>query len=328
MSPLPSLALYIHFPWCVQKCPYCDFNSHAVREAIDEAAYIDALLADLEQDLPLTGGRALDSLFMGGGTPSLFSPAALNRLLEGLRSRLTLAPDVESNEILVRFSAYDNDPSKLDEFSKQIAPLILSGPPGVAVTGGRPRKRGVITYWPTLVPKDEVIARVLVYDNGKLIKETEVPSVSGLEEPYHKNVSANEQRSSEKGEVKIPLIQPAEVEVRFYDLCLARSGDKGDTANIGVLARSKEIYDFLVKNLTADFMKFMFKEICKGRVIRYELPNILALNFLLEHSLDGGGTRSLKLDAQGKTYAQAFLNQRIRVPKSLLKGLDVKFKEI
>jgi hypothetical protein len=240
----------------------------------------------------------------------------------------TLAPDVESNEILVRFSAYDNDPSKLDEFSKQIAPLILSGPPGVAVTGGRPRKRGVITYWPTLVPKDEVIARVLVYDNGKLIKETEVPSVSGLEEPYHKNVSANEQRSSEKGEVKIPLIQPAEVEVRFYDLCLARSGDKGDTANIGVLARSKEIYDFLVKNLTADFMKFMFKEICKGRVIRYELPNILALNFLLEHSLDGGGTRSLKLDAQGKTYAQAFLNQRIRVPKSLLKGLDVKFKEI
>lgn len=240
----------------------------------------------------------------------------------------TLAPDVESNEILIRYSAYDNDPSKLEEFSKQIAPLILSGPPGVAVTGGRPRIKGVITYWPTLVPKSEINSRVLVYEDGELSNEIEVPSVTGMEMEYKKQVSKNAQISAESGEVSIPLIQPAEAEVRFYDLCLARSGDKGDTANIGVLARSKEIYDFLVKNLTADYMKYLFKEICKGKVIRYELPNILGLNFLLEHSLDGGGTRSLKLDAQGKSYAQAFLNQRIRVPKSLLKGLDVKFKEI
>lgn len=240
----------------------------------------------------------------------------------------TLAPDNEANEILIRFSAYDNDEKKLEEFSKQIAPLILSSPPGVAVTGGRPRVHNVITYWPTLVPKSEIVATVSFFENGKFLGKKEIPSITGFEEEYSRKESERVQISASQGSVKLPLIQPAEAEVRFYDLCLARSGDKGDTANIGVLARTKDIYEFLVKNLTADYMKFLFKEICKGRVIRYELPNILALNFLLEHSLDGGGTRSLKLDAQGKTYAQAFLNQRIRVPKNLLKGLDVKFREI
>lgn len=238
-----------------------------------------------------------------------------------------LAPDVESNEVLIRYSAYDNDKSKLEEFSKQIAPLILSGPPGVAVTGGRPRVRNVITYWPTLVPKSVIVSRVLLYDKDKLSDQVEVPSVTGLEADYTQRKSESEQISSAKGSVKLPLIPDSEVEVRFYDLCLARSGDKGDTANIGVLARNKEIYDFLVKTLTADYMKWMFKEICKGKVIRYELPNILGLNFLLEHSLDGGGTRSLKLDAQGKTFAQAFLNQRIRVSRKLLVGLDQQFSK-
>ena len=93
-APIP-LALYVHIPWCARKCPYCDFNSHEAREPLPERAYVDALLADLEQDLPRVWGRRIDSLFIGGGTPSLFSAEALDRLLSGLRARLPLRPDLE-----------------------------------------------------------------------------------------------------------------------------------------------------------------------------------------------------------------------------------------
>lgn len=92
---LPPLSLYIHLPWCVAKCPYCDFNSHALEGVLPEAAYIDALLADLELELPRTWGRAVHSVFLGGGTPSLFSAGAIDRLLSGIRARLKLAPDAE-----------------------------------------------------------------------------------------------------------------------------------------------------------------------------------------------------------------------------------------
>ncbi len=94
-SVLPPLSLYIHIPWCVRKCPYCDFNSHAVKGELPEAAYVDALLRDLELDLPRVWGRTVESIFIGGGTPSLFSPAAIDRLLAGIRSRLPLKPGLE-----------------------------------------------------------------------------------------------------------------------------------------------------------------------------------------------------------------------------------------
>jgi len=91
----PPLTLYIHIPWCVRKCPYCDFNSHEVKEAIPEQAYVDALIADLEQDLPLVWGRTVEAIFIGGGTPSLFSPASIDRLLGAVRARVPLRPDAE-----------------------------------------------------------------------------------------------------------------------------------------------------------------------------------------------------------------------------------------
>ena len=93
--PLPPLALYVHIPWCVRKCPYCDFNSHAVRGALDQTGYIDALLADLEMDLKLAAGRALHSIFIGGGTPSLFAPAEIGRLLTGIESRMDCSESIE-----------------------------------------------------------------------------------------------------------------------------------------------------------------------------------------------------------------------------------------
>ena len=91
----PPLSLYVHFPWCERKCPYCDFNSHAVRDELPEQAYIDALLKDLEQELPAVWGRTVHSVFLGGGTPSLFSPEAIDRLLSGVRARLPLHPQAE-----------------------------------------------------------------------------------------------------------------------------------------------------------------------------------------------------------------------------------------
>jgi oxygen-independent coproporphyrinogen-3 oxidase len=91
----PPLSLYIHIPWCVRKCPYCDFNSHEARDNIPEAAYIDALIADLEQDLPAVWGRTVETVFFGGGTPSLFSPEGIDRLLADVRARIPLKPDAE-----------------------------------------------------------------------------------------------------------------------------------------------------------------------------------------------------------------------------------------
>ncbi|UUQ62695.1 radical SAM family heme chaperone HemW [Pseudomonas fuscovaginae UPB0736] len=95
LPQLPPLALYIHIPWCVRKCPYCDFNSHAASPELPEDEYVDALLADLEQDLPAAYGRELSSIFFGGGTPSLFSPQALGRLLKGVEARIPFADDIE-----------------------------------------------------------------------------------------------------------------------------------------------------------------------------------------------------------------------------------------
>ena len=91
----PPLALYAHFPWCVQKCPYCDFNSYTLKEQLPEERYIDTLLRDLDAQLPAVAGRRFVSVFLGGGTPSLFSPAAIARLLDRVRGSPGLAEDAE-----------------------------------------------------------------------------------------------------------------------------------------------------------------------------------------------------------------------------------------
>ena len=91
----PPLALYIHVPWCVRKCPYCDFNSHEAKGELPEAGYIAALIADLESALPLVWGRQVASIFFGGGTPSLLSAAGVDRLLAEVRARLPWQPGAE-----------------------------------------------------------------------------------------------------------------------------------------------------------------------------------------------------------------------------------------
>lgn len=104
LTALPPLSLYVHFPWCEKKCPYCDFNSHQIKDAgkggkalqgFDEARYIRALIADLETELPRIWGRQVHSIFIGGGTPSLLSAAGMNELLSAIRARVNLEPDCE-----------------------------------------------------------------------------------------------------------------------------------------------------------------------------------------------------------------------------------------
>ena len=95
LAQLPPLSLYVHIPWCLRKCPYCDFNSHEKRGELPEAEYVEALVADLEASLPKVWGRRVHTIFIGGGTPSLFTPEAIERLLTGIRTRIPVDPEAE-----------------------------------------------------------------------------------------------------------------------------------------------------------------------------------------------------------------------------------------
>ena len=113
------------------------------------------------------------------------------------------------------------------------------------------------------------------------------------------------------------------MKVQLLKLAHARSGDKGDTANVGLIALRDEIYPILVREVTAERVKQHFKGICKGDVDRFELPNLGALNFLLHESLDGGGTLSLMTDAQGKTFSTALLRMEIDLSDDETRQLEL-----
>ncbi|UCG62387.1 MAG: DUF1446 domain-containing protein [Candidatus Zixiibacteriota bacterium] len=225
----------------------------------------------------------------------------------------------DSNEILLRFAVRDKSLEKVKDFGKALSTLILSGPAGMAVTtGGRPKPSLVVTYWPALMHRGRVKAKVLVIDSGgdedfyEILFPVRVRSVQELplRKPKSKRVKAKATGRS--------------VKVKLGEICYARSGDKGDTCNIGVLARSPQIYEWMIDNLTAEKVKGFFKGITQGKVVRFELENLHGMNFLLEETLGGGGTRSLMIDPQGKTLAQALLQMEVKVPQTLLKNKPVK----
>jgi hypothetical protein len=222
----------------------------------------------------------------------------------------------EPNEIFLRFGVADQDRNKLEAFSKALPALILAGPSGMAVsTRGRPRPQQVMAYWPALLRRDRVDARVLVLEaDGKEHERIISFPVRGeAGEPC----SSDEPRSRPPK----PAFKGAKKRVPLRRLCYARSGDKGDTCNIGVLARSPRIYAWLVGYLTAARVKRFFGDKVTGPVTRYELDNLEGLNFLLEGALGGGGTSSLLVDPQGKTMSQALLQMEVDAPASLLRGL-------
>lgn len=110
--------------------------------------------------------------------------------------------------------------------------------------------------------------------------------------------------------------------VPLYRIALARSGDKGDASNVGLIARNPEIFEVIKQQATAERVKEHFRQVCRGPVERFEMPNLLALNFILHDSLGGGGTESLKTDAQGKTHAQGLLTMEVDVPEALVSALE------
>jgi Acyclic terpene utilisation family protein AtuA len=221
-----------------------------------------------------------------------------------------LAPPVDPPEILLRLSARDTDKSKIEKFSKLIPAVILSGPPGVAVTGGRPPAQEVVAYWPALVPRDRVKPCLTARDGAKSL-EWPTPIVTAV-------------KPAPLPRMRWPVAKGAKkvVAVPLSKLAHARSGDKGDTCNIGVVARSPEIYPWLRRTLTEKLVQRRFKGICLGKVERFEVPNLWALNFLLHECLGGGGTVSLRLDAQGKTLSHALLAMEVRVPLALVRAAE------
>ena len=224
--------------------------------------------------------------------------------------------DYEANEIYLRFGVCDPDVAKLNDFSKALPALILAGPSGMAVsTRGRPRPQQVVAYWPALMRRDGVKAVVETFDTagGKSRKTISFPVRGEIGEPVRSDVRPGpRQPVKATGAVKAMTLRR---------LCYARSGDKGDTCNVGVLARSPQVYQWLRGYLTAARVKAFFAGKVHGPVTRFELDNLQGLNFLLEQSLGGGGTTSLLVDPQGKTMSQALLEMPVKVPASLLRGL-------
>lgn len=212
----------------------------------------------------------------------------------------------EPGEVMLQVGVRDADGKKIREhFAPQLVPKVLSTVPGITYLAdqGRPRASEVVGYWPALLGRDQVKVTVRV---GQ--EETAIEPLRPAGEPSGFTPAAAPPAAAPTGETRT---------VRLVDLCLARSGDKGDTCNIGVLARSPAVYAWLREHLTPAFVKARFDTICRGEVERFEVPNLLALNFLLHESLGGGGTLSLLLDAQGKTYAQYLLATEVEVDAAL-----------
>jgi hypothetical protein len=221
-----------------------------------------------------------------------------------------LAKD-EPGEVLVQFAVRDADEKKINaRFGPQLVPRVLGTVPGITYLAdqGRPRASDVVGYWPALISRRCVKQRVVVGGQEAEVAQPDLSKARAapfLAPPVESPLAPSGKR------VRVPLAR----------LCLARSGDKGDTANVGVIARSDAIFVWMRQRLTAAFVKRRFEGVCRGKVERAVVPNLRALNFLLHESLGGGGTLSLLLDAQGKTYAQYLLAAKVTVDEALLEGL-------
>ena len=232
-----------------------------------------------------------------------------------------LTPSHQPTEILLQLSARDHSRDKLGIFRKLLPSLILSGPSGVAVTGGAPVISEVVRYWPALIPQEQALPTVSILEQSG--SKGEPKRVSGAEKLHWPRTGG----SAEAGSAPVDpyptsLLSQFEgglrSEVPLMRIAHARSGDKGDTANIGLIGRSPECYVWLRENVTAGRVREWFASIVRGDVHRFLVPNLWAINFLLDESLGGGGTVSLFMDPQGKTYGQALLRCRVEIPSGLL----------
>jgi hypothetical protein len=213
------------------------------------------------------------------------------------------APHVEPNEIALRFGCRAFDKRALESFARELAGIALSGPPGICGAGGRPSPQPAYGYWPALVPR-RLVSQRLFFDG---VSE-DFPCADVESTPIVKPDEAPPPPCADGPRVKVPLGRVAH----------ARSGDKGDVCNIGVIALAPELYPEIVREVTAERVGAFFRSLAKGKVTRYRLDNLGALNFTMQQALGGGGTLSLQLDNQGKTASQGLLTMEIEVAASLL----------
>lgn len=227
----------------------------------------------------------------------------------------SMTPAEEGNEIILRLGARDPDQKKLKAFGKVVPSVILGGPPGVTILGGVPKIHEIVSYWPALMPKTAINPKVALFDAGY----QDVKDVLTTETGNFALKNPETQTAVKASRPVLEVTTAAKTGTMLYEIALARSGDKGDTANIGLMARSRKAYEFLEQHVTAQWVKDLFQELCLGKVERCRVENMLGFNFLLENSLGGGGTMTMRADAQGKTFAQALLRQRLAIPADVLK---------
>jgi hypothetical protein len=228
----------------------------------------------------------------------------------------SLTPPHAPAEILLRLSAASASRERLEVYRKLLPSMILSGPSGVAVTGGAPALSEVVSYWPALMPQACALASVRVLEERGTGRLEEVLATPDLPWPVTGGTAAAPAPELDPWP-SFPGTGPL-VTVPLMRIAHARSGDKGDTANIGLIGRSGPCYAWLRDHVTAADVKGWFHSHCHGPVARHPVPHLWALNFLLEATLGGGGTMSLFIDAQGKTLSQALLRCEIQVPAALL----------
>ena len=216
----------------------------------------------------------------------------------------------EPGEVLMQVAVRDRDLAKIDRyFVPMVVGRMLGSVPGFTIPSdqGRPRPSQVVGHWPALIGRDRIDCQVTVAGETRQVSCT-ASAYSAV--PGAASVGGSGKGGGTAG-------GPTET-VRLGQLCLARSGDKGDTANVGLIARSPEIYDWIVANITGEIVGQYFKGVTYGEVERFPLDNLHALNFLLHQSLGGGGALSLRFDAQGKTFGQYLLSMPVEVPAGLL----------
>lgn len=209
-------------------------------------------------------------------------------------------------EVVLRLGVHHPRREGVELFSKEFVGAGLSMAPGITgLSPGRPRPTPIVRLFSFLIDKERVPVQVAV--DGEPVSLAQAAERGGGRAVASQSDPA-------------PALEDSAVKVPLYRLAVARSGDKGDHANIGVIARRPEYLPALRAALTEDAVAERFSHTLKGKVERFDLPGSHAMNFLLRHALDGGGVASLHLDAQAKTYAQVLLDMEIPVPEGLLSG--------
>ena len=235
-----------------------------------------------------------------------------NTCIEILGSEATFGPHAlneHTREVIAKFTLHHSNIKALYFCASEMAYLATSAAPGMAGFGaGRPKPQPLIRVHSFLVSKDDVA--VTIQKNQEVVNQGTYETDTNIQLSVGTRYAETRLSAPEgnDGVVTLPLVE----------LVCARSGDKGDNLNIGVVARHPELLPFLYHTLTAEAMKAFFAYSVKGKVTRYELPGIGGFNFLLTQALGGGGTASLRTDSQGKSAAQTLLTMPISVPISLL----------